>query len=128
MKFKDKEYAVGVAYDWINERGYQVPAREIAVWSHDDAVHDWVLVTGDWHGQWEEVECIPYVPTWCVEPWTAFPLDGNMVSIIHYNHRKQDPEIMTSLDEDMLHMEQEWLEYEHESRLPNKKGEEANEK
>ena len=69
MKFKDKEYAVGVAYDWINERGYQVPARQIEVWSHDDAVHDWVLVFGDWHGQWEEVECIPFVPMTCVEAW-----------------------------------------------------------
>mgnify|MGYP003113857648 CR=1 FL=1 len=93
MKFKDKEYAVGVAYDWINERGYQVPPREIAVWSHDDAVHDWVLVTGDWHSQWEKVECIPYVPTWCVEPWSGFPFGR-----------------LTSLDKDMLEMDKEYCE------------------
>jgi hypothetical protein len=110
MKFKDKEYAVGVAYDWINERGYQVPAREIAVWSHELAVHDWVLVTGDWHGQWEEVECIPFVPMSCVEPWTAFPLDDNMVSIIHYNYRDQEEGETTGLDLDMLSVDREYCE------------------
>lgn len=119
MKFKDKEYAVGVAYDWINERGYQVPPREIEVWQHPDAVHDWVLVFGDWHGQWEEIECMPYVPTWCVEAWDCIE-KGTFV--------KLGEESLDGINLLMLKMEKKWLEYERESRLPNEKGEEANEK
>jgi len=123
MKFENKdpehlgdaEYAAGVAYDWINERGYQVPARMVTVWSHADAVHDWVLVSGDWFGSWQEVECIPFVPMTYVECWHA--INGDKFTEMS---RKE-------LDIFMLKMEKEWLEYELESRLPNKKGEEANE-
>ena len=113
MKFDDKEYAVGVAYDWINERGYQVPARQIEVWSHPDAVHDWVLVFGDWHGDWAEVECIPFIPMTYVEPWDAIDSD----KFAEMSRRE--------LDDMLIYMDQS---VDLESRLPNKKGEEANEK
>lgn len=116
MKFENKdpehlsdaEYAVGVAYDWINERGYQVPARQIGVWQHPDAVHDWVLVFGDWHGDWEEIECMPYVPTWCVEPWDCIE-KGTFVKLSAKN--------LGEINLFMLNMEKKWLEYEQESRV-----------
>ena len=116
MKFDDIDFAAGVATDWINERGYNVPCRAVTVWSHADAEHDWVLVSGDWHGKWAEVECIPFIPMTYVECWDV--IDSDKFAEMS---RKE-------LDIFMLKMEKEWLEYELESRLPNKKGEEANEK
>ena len=125
MKFENKEYVVGEAYDWINEKGYwrpksatrvQIPAREIEVWSHDDAVHDWVLVFGDWNGQWEKVECIPYVPfvpLTCIEPWDCIEAG---------TFERLGAESLGEIDLFMLKMEKEWLEeeaefiYEQESR------------
>jgi len=116
MKFKDIDFAADVATDWINDRGYDVPSSAVTVWSHADAVHDWVLVSGDRFGSWQEVECIPFVPMTCVECWDA--IYG--VKFTKMNRKE--------LDIFILEMEKEWLEYELESRLPNKKGEEANEK
>ena len=106
------------AYEWVNERGYHVPARMVRVWTHADAVHDWVLVSGDWHERWEEVECIPYVPMTHVEAWACIK-KGTFV--------KLGEESLGEINLFMLKMEKEWLEYELESRLPNEKGEEANE-
>jgi len=130
MKFENKdpehlsdaEYAVGVAYDWINERGYQVPARQIEVWSHPDAVHDWVLVFGDWHGDWEEIECMPYVPTWCVEAWACIEkgtFRGQLKSAYrrHCLWERLGAENLGEINLFMLKMEKEWLEYEQESRV-----------
>jgi len=97
------------AYEWVNERGYHVPARMVRVWTHADAEHDWVLVSGDWHERWEEVECIPYVPMTRVEPWDCLP---PYVTHKDYCWNGEYP-----LDMRMLNMEKEWLEYEHESRV-----------
>ena len=102
MKLNDTNFEAGVATDWINDRGYNVPCRAIYVWRHADAVHDWVLVYGDWHGQWEEVECIPYVPMTYVEPWDAIDSD------------KFSEMSLEELNILMLEMEKEWLEYSDE--------------
>ena len=77
MKFnKDKLKARTEAYDWINERGYSSPYREVIVWTHEDARCDWVLVGGEWHDTWDEMECIAYEPTICCEAWDAFDKDA----------------------------------------------------
>ena len=116
MKLSDTSFEAGLHADWINVRGYDVPSDAVYVWRHADAVHDWVLVYGDWHGQWGEVECIPFVPMTCVEAWDA--INGDEFSEMS----------LEELDILMLRIEKAWLEYELESRLPNEKGEEANEK
>jgi kynurenine formamidase len=81
MKFsKDELKARLEAYDWINERGYSSPYREVIVWTHKDARHDWVLVGGDWHDTWDEMECIAYAPTICCEAWDALDKDDIKIS------------------------------------------------
>jgi len=118
MKFKDIDFAAGVATDWINDRGYNVPCRAVTVWSHADAEHDWVLVSGDWHGQWAEVECIPFIPMTYVEPWDAIDSD----KFAEMSRKELDDKLIytdqgVDLGSHMLKMEKEWLEYEQESRV-----------